>query len=270
MSEEFVKTGAPGDNLLGEAAALRWLAEAEPAGGMRVARVLRASSSELVLERVRQGAPSAAAARRIGASLARTHAVGAPWLGCPPAGWTGPLRCGRFPVPYVRREDASESWGAFFAEHRVMSHVRSLFDRGDFGPSELRLFERVAARLAAGEFDAPQPALVRASGAPCARIHGDLWAGNVLWEADSAAPSGGVLIDPMAQGGHAETDLAMLALFGFPYLREVIAGYEEVSLLADGWRERVRLHQLAPLLLHCELFGGPYLVEAVEAARAYA
>ena len=74
----------------------------------------------------------------------------------------------------------------------------------------------------------------------------------------------------MAQGGHAETDLAMLALFGFPFLREVIAGYEEVSPLADGWRERVALHQLSPLLLHCELFGGWYLGEALDAARRYA
>ena len=266
----FTKTASPGDNLPGEAAALRWLAEAEPAGGIRVARVLRASADELVEERIVQGAPSAGAARRIGASLARTHAAGAPWLGCPPAGWEGPLRCGRFPVPYVRREEASSSWGAFYAEHRVMTHVRSLVDRGDYGPSELHLFERVSARLASGELDAPQPELVRASGAPAARIHGDLWAGNVLWDADPDAPTGGVLIDPMAQGGHAETDLAMLALFGFPFLREVIAGYEEVSPLADGWRERVALHQLSPLLLHCELFGGWYLGEALDAARRYA
>lgn len=266
----FVKTATPGDNLPGEAAALRWLAEAEPAGGIRVARILSVSQDELVEERVCQGAPSAAAARRIGAGLARTHAAGALWFGCPPPEWEGPMRCGRFPVPYVRKEDASASWGAFFAEHRVMTHVRSLIDRGDYGPRERRVFERVAARLAAGEFDAPQPGLVQASGHMCARIHGDLWAGNVLWDANPNAPTGGVLIDPMAQGGHAETDLAMLALFGFPFLREVIAGYGEVSPLADGWQERVALHQLAPLLLHCELFGGPYLGEALAVARRYA
>ena len=36
--EAFVKTAGFGDNLLGEAAALRWLAEAEPLGGLRVVR----------------------------------------------------------------------------------------------------------------------------------------------------------------------------------------------------------------------------------------
>lgn len=268
--ETFVKTAGYGDNLPGEAAALRWLAEAEPSGGIRVARVLSVSGDAIVEERVATGAPSAAAARRIGAALAHTHAAGAPWLGCAPAGWTGEPWCGRARTPYVARGDAPGGWGAFFAEYRVMNYVRALVDRGDFGPSEQRLFERVATRLESGEFDAPQPGLVRASGAPCARLHGDLWAGNVLWDADPSAPTGGALIDPMAYGGHAETDLAMLALFGYPYLDEVVAGYDEASPLADGWRERVGLHQLAPLLLHCVLFGGRYLDEAVATSRRYA
>lgn len=268
--ETFVKTAGYGDNLPGEAAALRWLAEAMPSGGIRVARVLSVDEGELVEERVAEGAPSAAAARRIGAGLARMHAAGAPWYGCAPAGWSGDPWCGRARTPYVSREDATESWGAFFAEHRIMNYVRTLVDRGDFASGEQRLFERVASRLSAGEYDASQPALVRASGAPCARLHGDLWAGNVLWDADRSAPTGGVLIDPMAYGGHAETDLAMLALFGYPYLDEVLRGYDEASALADGWRERVGLHQLAPLLLHCVLFAGWYLGEAVSMARRYA
>lgn len=270
MAGDFVKTAGYGDNLPGEAAALRWLAEAEPAGGIRVARVLGVTEDELVEERVATGAPSAAAARRIGAALARTHAAGAPWYGCAPRGWSGSPWCGRARTPYVAREDAASSWGTFFAEHRIMNYVRTLVDRGDFDQSDESLFERVEARLAAGEFDAPQPRLVREADVSCARLHGDLWAGNVLWDADPSAPTGGALIDPMAYGGHAETDLAMLALFGYPHLDEVLRGYDEVSPLADGWRERVGLHQLAPLLLHCVLFGGWYLAEAVSTARRYA
>lgn len=270
VAEMFVKTAGYGDNLPGEAAALRWLAEAESVGGIRVARVLSVTEDELVEERVATGAPSVAAARRIGAALARTHAAGAPWYGCAPDGWSGNPWCGRARTPYVAREGAPASWGAFFAEHRLMNYVHTLVDRGDFGPAELAIFDHVASRLAAGEFDAPQPRLVRDAGAPCARLHGDLWAGNVLWDADPASPTGGVLIDPMAYGGHAETDLAMLALFGYPFLDEVLRGYDETSPLADGWRERVGLHQLAPLLLHCILFGGWYLDEAVVMARRYA
>lgn len=268
--EEFVKTAGFGDNLPGEAAALRWLAEAEPWGGIRVVRVVSVDAGTLVEERVATGSPTAAAARRIGAALARTHAEGAEWFGCPPDGWVGDSWCGRARTPYVAREDAVSSWGEFFAEHRIMNYVRTLVDRGDFDGRDGALLARVADRLATGEFDAPQPALVRDSGVACARLHGDLWAGNVLWDADSSSPSGGVLIDPMAYGGHAETDLAMLALFGYPFLDEVLLGYDEVSPLADGWRERVGLHQLAPLLLHCVLFGGWYLGETLAMARRYA
>lgn len=270
MTDTFVKTAGYGDNLVGEAAALRWLAQAEGHGGIRIVSVLSVCDDELVEERVRCGAPSVAAARRTGAALARTHAMGAPWYGCAPDGWQGPLWCGRARTPYVPRERAASSWGAFFSEHRIMNYVRTLVDEGSFGPTEQRLFERVAARLARGDFDAAQPRLVREAGVPCARLHGDLWSGNVLWDADECAPTGSVLIDPMAYGGHAETDLAMLALFGHPLLEEVVKGYDEASPLADGWRERVGLHQLAPLLLHCVLFGGWYLGEAVSMARRYA
>ena len=59
----------------------------------------------------------------------------------------------------------------------------------------------------------------------------------------------------------------MLALFGLPQLDRVIAAYHEAWPLADGWRERVPLHQLHPLLVHAVLFGGGYGARAVAAAR---
>ena len=59
-----------------------------------------------------------------------------------------------------------------------------------------------------------------------------------------------VLVDPAAHGGHRETDLAMLALFGLPHLDRVLAAYDEAWPLDDGWRDRVALHQLHPLLVH--------------------
>lgn len=270
-SDRVVKTGSSAhDELICEAAGLRWLAEAEGNGGIRIAHVREASRERLVEERIETGAPTRAAARRIGASLARMHAAGAPWWGCPPPETPDSAAgIGRALTPWAPR-DAASRWGAFFAEYRMMYYVRLLRDDGSFGPREAALLEQVASRIAAGEFDAPQPALVREAGAPCARLHGDLWAGNVLYLADTSAPTGGVLIDPMAYGGHAETDLAMLQLFDYPFLENVLAGYDETSPLADGWRERVGLHQLAPLLLHCVLFGGGYIPETLAVARHYA
>ena len=63
------------------------------------------------------------------------------------------------------------------------------------------------------------------------------------------------VIDPAAHGGHREADLAMLALFGAPHLEAILAAYDEHRPLAEGWRDRVGLHQLHPLLVHAALFG---------------
>ena len=112
-------------------------------------------------------------------------------------------------------------------------------------------------RLADGRLSVPD--------AEPARLHGDLWSGNILWSADGA-----VLIDPAAHGGHRETDLAMLDLFGLPHLARVLAAYDETWPLDDGWRQRVPLRQLHPLLVHAALFGGGYGAQAVAAARRYA
>ncbi len=112
----------------------------------------------------------------------------------------------------------------------------------------------VAARCRAGDFDDDDGP---------ARLHGDLWSGNVMW-----TPDGVVLIDPAAHGGHHETDLAMLALFGCPHYDAVLAGYQQVRALKPGWRNRIGLHQLYPLLAHVVLFGGGYAGQTDAAARA--
>ncbi len=116
-----------------------------------------------------------------------------------------------------------------------------------------RLVDGVIERCLAGDFDDDDKP---------ARLHGDLWSGNVMW-----TRGGVVLIDPAAHGGHRETDLAMLALFGCPYLAEVLEGYQSVRPLRDGWRDRVGLHQLYPLLAHVALFGGGYNRQTEAAAK---
>lgn len=265
----------PHADLAGEAAGLRWLGAAEKDGGLSCARVVSATAHRLVEERIPQGAPTREKARRAGAALARTHAAGAAWYGCPPPGWDGPgYAIGRSLTPVVSASarDGALSWGAACAEWRVMPHVRTIRDDGLVDAAEARLLTRVADRMAAGDFDSPEPALVRAGGHACARIHGDLWSGNLLWAADGtrASATGAALIDPMASGGHAETDLAMLQLFGCAYLDDLLAAYDEASPLADGWRDRVAIHQLVPVLLHCVLFGGDYVGLALSIACRYA
>jgi fructosamine-3-kinase len=74
------------------------------------------------------------------------------------------------------------------------------------------------------------------------------------------------LIDPAAHGGHREYDLAMMRLFG-GFGATCFDAYAEVHPLADGWQDRVLLHQIVPLVVHAIKFGGGY-VDGAEAAIA--
>lgn len=255
----FIKhlPAAPPGYAAWEAAGLRWLAAAEAAGGARAARVHRVDEHELALEHLTPAQPTAADAEQFGRALARTHDAGAAAFGSPPAGWPrdhGWLGPADEPLPLPTRAQAH--WGTFYAEQRL-EHTLALGRRRGLWrhPDESAAVERVCQRLRAGEFDdADLPA----------RLHGDLWGGNLLWTAHGA-----VLIDPAAHGGHRETDLAMLALFGAPHLDRLLAAYREVHPLTDGWRERVGLHQLHPVLMHAVLFGGHYIAQAQQLARRY-
>ncbi|MBT2501531.1 fructosamine kinase family protein [Curtobacterium sp. ISL-83] len=265
-----MKTFANAQEAAAEAAGLAWLAEAESSGGTRIVRVLgRPSPTVLDLERIDDRSPTAVQAERFGRSLAHTHAAGARHWGAPAPGFPvdGPLRMGRSRTAFVAAEDAPESWGEFFAEYRIRDYVRRIVDAGGLDRTQAAVFDRVADRVQDGTLGSPQPALV---GDRPARLHGDLWAGNVLWPADHAEPTGAVLIDANPHGGHSETDLALLGLFGLPRLETVLAAYDAEFPLADGWQDRVALHQLAPLLLHVLLFGGSYTDAALRAARRYA
>ncbi|MDN4476562.1 fructosamine kinase family protein [Demequina sp. SYSU T00192] len=236
---------APAGFFEAEAAGLRWLAAA---GGAQIARVLDVRPGRIVLAQVTHAAPTAAAARTFGRDLARTHAAGAPAFGARPEGWDGPLFIGSRGMPAL----AHDSWGTFYSQARVRPFLAPALAAGFLRADEARLVERACALLEAGAFD---------DDTPPARIHGDLWAGNVLF-----SPDGVVLIDPAAHGGHPETDLAMLALFGLPHLDDALAGYDEAAPLRPGWRERVPLHQLHPLAVHAAGHGRAYGIALAEAA----
>lgn len=244
-----------------EVAGLRWVAAAVGPPGSSVAagtdsswrafvgcpQVLGQDEEWLVVEAVEVGVATAAAAEGLGRGLARLHLAGAPAFGAAPPGGPVDAWIGLAPM----RNEAGMAWPEWYVEHRVLPYLRTAVDQGAL--HQPLPIKAVCARI--GELAGPAE--------PPARLHGDLWSGNVLWGADGMA----WLIDPAAHGGHRETDLAMLRLFGCARLDRVIAAYDEVAPLADGWRERVPLHQLFPLLVHTVLFGGGYGDQAVTAAR---
>jgi fructosamine-3-kinase len=243
----FVKTRAdaqPGEYAT-EAAGLRWLGEAD--GGLGVPAVLAVDDAFLALGWLEEGRLDAAGEEELGRGLARIHAAGAPAFGAPPPGAPhGGLRLGAIELPAATGED----WPAFYAEHRLEPLLRAASDRGAL--PEHTAIERAIVRLP--ELAGPPE--------PPARLHGDLWSGNVLAGRDGRPR----LIDPAAYGGHREVDLAMLRLFGAPSPR-TLAAYAEVQPLAPGHERRVPLYQLLPLLVHAVLFGGGYGASAVRAAR---
>jgi fructosamine-3-kinase len=224
---------------LAEVTSLRWLTE------VRVPAVLGTGDGWVIMERVDDGRPTARAAEEFGRALARMHQAGAPAFGAPPPGGQADAWIGHAEMRNVPGED----WPRWYAEHRIQPYVRRAVDVGLLDTPDV--FDDLCERI---EDCAGPPE-------PPARLHGDLWSGNVLWAGD-----GVWLIDPAAHGGHRETDLAMLALFGCPQLDRILGAYQEVAPLAPGWPDRVPLHQLFPLLVHTVLFGGGYADSAVAAA----
>ncbi len=225
-----------------EAAALRWLAEPEV---LRIAQPVMARRDWIALEWIESGAPADDFEHQLGHGLAHLHASGAPRFGLDHDNWIGPLR----------QSNADEAdWATFYARRRLTP----LFERakGDRLLSDTLLprFEQLIERM---------PELVGPPEAP-SRLHGDLWSGNVLADADGAP----CLIDPAAYGGHREIDLAMLSLFG-GFGPALFHAYDEVLPLASGADARVPLYQTYPLLVHVCLFGRSYeasLARAVDAA----
>jgi fructosamine-3-kinase len=243
-SSVFAKSlsGAPAGFFAAEAAGLRWL---RAAGAVPVPEVLAELPDLLALEWIEPAAPTAAAAERFGRELAGLHRAGAGAFGADWPGFIGPLPLDNTPEP--------GPWADWFVARRLMPYLRRSADRGALSAPDVAVVERALARL---------PRL--GGEEPPARLHGDLWPGNLVWTADRVW-----LVDPAAHGGHRETDLAFLGLFGgAPFVDRIVAAYDEAWPLSDGWRARVPAHRLHMLLVHTALFGAGYRDAVMRAARA--
>jgi fructosamine-3-kinase len=239
------RADAPPDFFESEATGLRWLGEAMADGGPNVPEVIGVSPGAIELQQIDTGPWNAQADVTFGRALAVLHRKGASTFGAPWHGYIGPL-----PLD----NSASGDWPDFYVTRRVEPYLRQAVDGGSMPSSASTTFERLFARIR--DIAGPPE--------PPARIHGDLWRGNVLAARDGST----WVIDPAAHGGHRETDLAMMRLFG-GFGPQCYAAYEEEWPLPDGHENRVALHQLHPLLVHAVLFGAGYGADALRAARTY-
>ena len=239
----FAKThAAPPPNFFStEAAGLRWLHDAAAVAVPDVVAVSDDDPALLVLQWIDEGPRREATDRELGVALARLHLAGAPSFGREDRRTTGSRA-----LP----NDPCDTWAEFYATRRLLPLARLATDGGALPRATIRQLERLADDLAR----------VGGPPEPAARLHGDLWAGNRIVDRDGRS----WLIDPAAHGGHREFDLAMMHLFG-GYSAACFDAYAQTSPLADGWEERVALHQIAPLVVHAIKFGGGY-VSAAEAA----
>ncbi|MEX1367077.1 MAG: fructosamine kinase family protein [Nannocystaceae bacterium] len=235
-TQAFIKArrGADPSTFRVEAQGLRWLAE--PAA-LRIPTVLAVSEDPplLALELLQPGPRARDFDERLGRGLAELHRAGPPAFGLEHDNFIGRLPQDNTPT---------KTWPEFYWERRLLPQLR-LAERAGLADASLRRdLERLSQRL-------PQRC---GPAEPPARLHGDLWGGNLLVD-ERGAP---VLIDPAVYGGHREIDLAMMQLFG-GFSPAVFDAYHEAHPLAAGWRQRVPLYQLYPLLVHLNLFGRGYL-----------
>jgi fructosamine-3-kinase len=244
----FLKTNERGQVSMfpAEARGLDWL---RAAGAVRIPQVLAVSGGRpgepcfLVLELLTPGRPGRDFDERLGRALAQLHRFGAPGFGLDHDNFIGSL---------PQRNRSHATWADFFWSERLEPQLQRAVASGQASARMQAGFERLAARL---------PQLVGPS-EPVARLHGDLWGGNLHVDQQGAP----CLIDPAVYGGHREMDLAMMRLFG-GFGEGVFRAYQEVWPLAPGHAERVALYQLYPLLVHVNLFGGSY-AESVERSLA--
>ena len=239
----FVKSNVLADPTMfaAEARGLAWLAEAH---ALRVPDVLAVGDRFLVLERILPARRRADFDERLGRALAALHRFGAPSFGLDHDNFIGRLPQSNTPAP---------TWPDFYRTRRLEPQLRLARDAGLCSSAMARGFDRLLAELDQRVGPAELPA----------RLHGDLWGGNVIGDETGVA----CLVDPAVYGGHREVDLAMMRLFG-GFGHHVFAAYEEAWPLDPSHEERVPLYQLYFLMVHVNLFGGTYVAQAEQALSA--
>lgn len=186
---------------------------------------------------------SVSAAEDFGRRLATTHLAGAPGFGAAPPGWKGDGFLDGRPLSLPSPTQLPDSWGDFYATHRLMPAARAALEKGSLDRTSMSHLERLCELLCDGVFDDRRGP---------SRIHGDLWRGTVAYTAHGVVAS-----NPAAHGGHALTDLATLRLFRTPLAEAIEAGWAEVYQPGEEWRDLLPLHQLHMVLTQCALFANP-------------
>ena len=172
--------------------------------------------------------------KNFGRAIAKLHKVGDESFGLNDDNYIGSLR---------QSNSKHTDWKTFFIRERIQPQFKLAHEKNLIDSETMNQFEKLF-----DQFDKfiPQekPSL----------LHGDLWNGNFLVNNSGKA----ALIDPAVYFGHREMDLAMTKLFG-GFDPDFYNSYQEEYPLEKGFEKRIDIHNLYPLLVHVNLFGGGYL-----------
>ncbi|MBD3638129.1 MAG: fructosamine kinase family protein [Crocinitomicaceae bacterium] len=187
----------------------------------------------LEIEHVEGGLKTNAFWRSFGESLAHLHSIKNDLFGFESSNYIGSLR---------QSNNHKDSWSDFLIEERLQPMIEMAVNSGEVNYVEARVLEDFYSKI---EEIYPQekPTL----------IHGDLWGGNYICSENEEA----VLIDPAVYYGHREMDIGMMHLFG-GFDSRLFDAYNEILPLEKGWKNRLPVNQLYPLLVHVNLFGRSY------------
>lgn len=244
----FIKTNPTMPSLFfeTEAQGLKWLSVAQ---GLRVPSVVGQSSEGepafLILEWLDSGRASTGFAETLGHGLALLHLNHPSQFGLDHDNYIGTL---------PQSNAAHPSWSEFYREQRLRPQFQLAIHSHQLSVQCIQALEITLERLESILAPEELPS----------RLHGDLWIGNVHTDTHGAP----VLIDPAVYGGHREMDIAMMKLFG-GFEEDTFAAYHAAYPLESGWEDRIELHQLYPLLVHVNLFGGHYAQSVERIAKRY-
>ncbi len=160
-------------------------------------------------------------------------------------GWHRKSTIGSTPQP----NNQCDNWIEFWTEHRLLHQVKLAYDSG----FSINGFDRIISKI--GElfknYD-PYPSL----------IHGDLWSGNVGFEAGGKP----AIFDPASYCADREAEFGIIHMFGgFP--DEFFNGYDSILKRSDDFFRRKYLYQVYHELNHLNLFGGSYLPSVLSSVK---
>ncbi len=191
------------------------------------------NSQFILMEWLEKGTPKTGFWDEFGRHLSALHSITSEHFGLDHGNYIGSL-------PQSNSEH--ETWVDFLREERLIPQMKLAEKRGQLTSNMKLGFDALFAELES-IFPKEKPSL----------LHGDLWSGNMMIVQDGTP----CIFDPAVYFGHREIDLAMMALFG-GFGNAWVETYNEVYPLENGWKDRISIGQLYPLMVHVNLFGGGY------------